>query len=122
MIYKKDESFILTDVRPVDQICLCEKNQNILHLQQKQNVINGIILTHLRLLHETVSSLEIFMVPKTTNCISKKRNLIRTRRSSLFNYIFGADAHDEIRSLSATVSKTFCELSTFATKETSCRG
>ena len=36
----------------------------------------------------------------------------------MFNYIFGADAHDELRVLSHTVSKNFRELNTFASKET----
>ena len=123
ILYRKEEDSILTDIRPVNQICLCDRDQNILRLQQKQLVINKIILTHLNLLHETVSSLEVKIEQNTANCISRilrhqKCNLIRTRRTSLFNYIFGADAHDELRVLSHTMSKNFRELNTFASKET----
>ena len=44
LVYKKDKGFILTDIRPVDQICLCEKSQYVLRIQQKQHVIDSLIM------------------------------------------------------------------------------
>ena len=87
-------------------------------------VIKKIILTHLNLLQETVTSLEVKLEQNTADCISsilkhQKCDLLRTKRSSLFNYIFGADAHDELRVLSHTVSRNFRELNSFASQETS---
>ena len=80
-------------------------------------------MTHVRLLMETVTSLQVYMEPETRDCVNnillnKKCNMIRKRRSNFFNYIFGADAHNEIRTLSSTVSKNFREVSNFAAKET----
>ena len=124
IIYRKEEGSILTDIRPVGQMCLCDRDLNILRLQRKQMVIKKIILTHLNLLQETVTSLEVKLEQNTADCISsilkhQKCDLLRTKRSSLFNYIFGADAHDELRVLSHTVSRNFRELNSFASQETS---
>ena len=124
IIYRKEEGSILTDIRPVGQMCLCDRDPNILRLQQKQMVIKKIILTYLNLLQETVTSLEVKLEQNTADCISsilkhQKCDLLRTKRSSLFNYIFGADAHDKLRVLSHTVSRNFRELNSFASQETS---
>ena len=55
IIYRTEEGSILTDTRPASQKCICDKDPNVLRLQQKQLVMKNIILTHLNLLQETVT-------------------------------------------------------------------
>ena len=77
----------------------------------------------MNLLQETVSSLEVKIEQNTADCISsilrhQSCNVWRTKRTSFLSYIFGANAHDELRVLNHVVSKNFRELNAFAGKET----